>query len=89
MEKITTHQVKTELPRLLAAVEKGSEFLISKGKRSVAKLVPVGSFKSKARPKVGEILGKPFEIPDDAFTAATDKQVWSNSTPSRKQSLTC
>ena len=42
METVTTHQFKTELPRQLAAVKTGGEFVITKGKRPVAKLVPIG-----------------------------------------------
>jgi antitoxin (DNA-binding transcriptional repressor) of toxin-antitoxin stability system len=76
METVTTHQVKTELARLLAAVEKGGEFVIAKGKRPVAKLVPVDSIEPRPRPKVGEILGEPFEVPDDAFSPETDRELW-------------
>ena len=79
METVTTHQLKTELPRLLAAVEKGGEFVIAKGKRPVAKLVPVDSIKPRPRPKVGEILGEPFEVPDDAFSPKTDQKLWKES----------
>jgi antitoxin (DNA-binding transcriptional repressor) of toxin-antitoxin stability system len=79
METVTTHQVKTELARLLAAVEKGSEFVIAKGKRPVAKLVPVDSTKPRPRPKVGEILGEPFEVPDEAFSSETDQELWKDS----------
>ena len=79
METVTTHQVKAELARLLAAVEKGGEFIIAKGKRPVAKLVPVDAIKPGPGPKVGEILGEPFEVPDEAFSPETDKELWKDS----------
>ncbi|MEI6233250.1 MAG: type II toxin-antitoxin system Phd/YefM family antitoxin [Planctomycetota bacterium] len=73
METVTTHQLKTELSRLLTAVKKGSGFVISQGKRPVAKLVPVDSIQLGPRPKMGEILGVPFEVPDEAFSSETDR----------------
>ncbi len=81
METVTAHQVKTELARLLAAVEKGGEFVIAKGKRPVARLVPalkqtpVDVRKRKRRPKVGELPGLPFDVPDEAFAPFTEKEL--------------
>ena len=41
MKTITTHDAKTHLSRYLAATERGEEFLIARGKRPVACLVPL------------------------------------------------
>jgi len=74
MPTITTHEAKTHLSRYLAAVEKGQEFLIARGKKPVARLVPVPPGSSSPRPKVGEILGEPFEFPASAFAPLTEEE---------------
>ena len=75
MTTITTHQAKTHLSRYLAEVEHGKEFVIARGKKAVAKLVPMKSAKQKSRPKVGDIEGKPFVFPDSAFAPMTEAEL--------------
>ena len=75
MPTITTHEAKTHLSRYLAAVEKGEEFLIARGKKPIAKLVPIDSPAKPPRPKVGETLDPPFEIPDSAFAPLSDEEL--------------
>ena len=41
MKTITIHKAKTNLSRLIADVCKGEEIIIARGKKPVAKLVPV------------------------------------------------
>lgn len=67
MTTITTHEAKTHLSRYLAEVEKGQEFIIARGKSAVAMLTPVRKEQPQPRPKVGDIIGPPFEFPDSAF----------------------
>jgi prevent-host-death family protein len=74
MPTITTHEAKTHLSRYLAAVEKGAEFLIARGKKPVARLVPVAASARSPRPKVGKILGKRFEFPASAFAPTTEEE---------------
>ena len=74
MPTITTHEAKTHLSRYLAAVEQGEEFLIARGKKVVARLVPVARSAPSVRPKVGEILGEPFEFPASAFSPLTEDE---------------
>ena len=74
MPTITTHEAKTHLSRYLAAVEKGEEFLIARGKKPVARLVPVVPSTGAPRPKVGEILGEPFEFLASAFAPLTEEE---------------
>ncbi len=80
MQIVTTHEAKTHLSRLLAAVEKGEEILIARGKKVVARLVPETEANAqKARPKVGDIIGEPFEFSDAAFAPISDdelRDVW-------------
>jgi prevent-host-death family protein len=71
MSTITTHEAETHLSRYLAAVERGEEFIIARGERPVAKLVPVAPAARPPRPKVGETLDAPMAIPDSAFAPLT------------------
>ena len=72
---ITTHQAKTHLSSYLAEVEKGKEYIIARGKTAVAMLVPIKEEVKKPRPKVGEILGEPFEFPDSALAPLTEEEL--------------
>jgi len=75
MPTITTHEAKTHLSRYLAAVENGEEFLIARGKKPIAKLVPIDAPSKPPRPKVGDTLDPPFEIPDSAFAPLTEEEL--------------
>jgi antitoxin (DNA-binding transcriptional repressor) of toxin-antitoxin stability system len=75
MTTITTHEAKTHLSRYLADVENGQEFIIARGKTAVAMLVPMKKSKPKPRPKVGDIIGKPFEFPLSAFAPLTEDEL--------------
>lgn len=75
MKTITTHEAKTHLSRYLAEVEKGREFVIARGNKSVARLVPIQPMRRKPRPKVGEILGAPFEFPASALAPLSKKEL--------------
>lgn len=71
MTTITTQQAKTHLARYLAEVEQGKEYVIARGKKAVARLVPMPVAAKpaarKPRPKVGETMDAPFPVPDSAF----------------------
>jgi len=75
MLTISTDEAETHLSRYLAAVEKGEEFVIARGEKPVAKLVPVGSVARVPRPKVGQILGEPFEFPAAAFAPLSEEEL--------------
>ena len=75
MSTITAHEAETQFSHYLAAVEKGEEFVISRDTKPVAKLVPVEPAAKPPRPKVGEILGEPFEFPASAFAPLTDEEL--------------
>lgn len=70
---ITVHDAKTHFSRYLASVEEGEEFIIARGKHPVARLVPLACSIRATRPKVGEMMDKPFAIPAGAF-ASLDAQ---------------
>ena len=75
MKTITTHEAKTHLSRYLAEVEKGASIKIARGKHEVAMLVPIPVEAKPERPKVGETLDPPFEIPDSAFAPLTEEEL--------------
>jgi prevent-host-death family protein len=68
----TVHQAKTNLSRLIKEAEKGSEVIITRGKKPVAKLVPIGNAAKKRIPDMfkGELWSAP-----DAFDPLTDEEL--------------
>jgi prevent-host-death family protein len=76
MKTISTHEAKTHLSRYLAAVEEtGEEFIIAKGKRAVARLVPLEVRDRPARPRVGEMITEPFQIPAEALKPLSEAEL--------------
>ena len=71
MKHVTVHETKSHLSRLLAQVEKGSEFTICRGAQPVARLSPVRP-EPASRPKVGEITSGAVEYTEDCFEPLTD-----------------
>jgi antitoxin (DNA-binding transcriptional repressor) of toxin-antitoxin stability system len=56
-------------------VENGLEILIARGKKPVARLVPLKEKPVAQRPNVGEMIDKPFHIPDTAFASLSAKEL--------------
>jgi len=67
MQVISSNQAEADLARLLRAVEAGEEFVITRGQKWVARLLPVAPRPAGARPRVGEMITPPFEVPDEAL----------------------
>ena len=70
----TIHQAKTNLSRLIEQAERGEEVLIARGKKVVAKIVPIANSPKKRRLDLlrGKIklTSKFFEpLPDDELDA--------------------
>jgi len=68
----TVHQAKTNLSRLIKEAEKGSEVVITRGKKPVAKLVPITSASKKRIPDM--MKGQLWSAPD-AFDPLTDEEM--------------
>jgi prevent-host-death family protein len=68
----TVHQAKTNLSRLIKEAEKGSEVIITRGKKPVAKLVPIQEASKKRIP--GMFKGQIWSAPD-AFDPLTDEEL--------------
>jgi prevent-host-death family protein len=62
MLTVNVHEAKTQLSRLLAAVEAGEEVVIARSGRPVARLV--GLTAEAPRRRLGSLEGK-FTVPDD------------------------
>jgi antitoxin (DNA-binding transcriptional repressor) of toxin-antitoxin stability system len=71
--RVTTHEAKTHLSRLLADVERGEEILISRGKKLVARIVSAGDEVAKMRPKVGTVTSDEIEISKGALEPLSDE----------------
>lgn len=60
---------KTHLSALLAAVERGEEFVIARGDRPAARLVPVQAQQSR---ELGFVA---YSVPDEFFDALPDAEL--------------
>lgn len=59
--KVSTHEAKTHLSRLLARVAQGEEILICNRNVPKARLVPVNGKKAKVdRPRIGTLTSAPL-----------------------------
>ena len=72
---ISVHEAKTHLSKYLVKVEMGEEFLISRGKKPVARLVPLVDKPNHKRPNVGEMMDTPFDVPASALAPLSDKEL--------------
>lgn len=75
MLKVTTHEAKTQLSRLIAKVREGEEVLICRGDQPAARLVSARESEpsAPARPPVGTITSAPIHVSDDAFEPMDDE----------------
>ncbi len=69
MKSVATHEAKTHLSRLLTEIAAGEEYVITRGRTPVARLIPVPN--PRPRPKVGETLDEPRPVPDESLRALT------------------
>ena len=68
----TVHQAKTNLSRLIKEAEKGKDVVITRGKKPVAKLVPISSTAKKRIPDM--LKGQIWSAPE-AFDPLTDEEM--------------
>jgi len=74
MIKVTTHEAKTQLSKLLAQVRKGEEVIICRGNQPAARLVdfdPKQRLRER-RPRVGVVTTPQVRWSDDAFEPLDD-----------------
>jgi prevent-host-death family protein len=58
--QVTIHEAKTQLSRLIAAVERGEEVIIARRDKPVVRLSMVEEFYSK--PRIGGLKGRKFKM---------------------------
>ena len=77
MTQVTVHEAKTHLSKLLAAAEAGEEVIVCRGRRPVARLVPLAE-PSRKRPPVGVVTSKPVRYSVDCFApmAGSELKEW-------------
>ena len=68
----TVHQAKTNLSRLIKEAEKGTEVIITRGKKPVVKIVPIAKAGKKRIPDM--LKGQIWSAPD-AFDPLTDEEL--------------
>jgi antitoxin (DNA-binding transcriptional repressor) of toxin-antitoxin stability system len=73
MRRVTTHEAKTHLSRLLAAAAQGEEIIICRGREPTARLGPAGVARERRRPRVGTKTSGPVRWAKDAFTPLDDE----------------
>jgi len=70
MKRVTTHEAKTHLSRLIDLVLQGESIIICRGKTPVAQLTAVNGNLS-VRPKVGTVSTEAVNYTADAFEPLT------------------
>jgi antitoxin (DNA-binding transcriptional repressor) of toxin-antitoxin stability system len=69
MKQVKVQYAKTHLSALLAAVERGEEFVIARGDHPAARLVPMG-------PRASRELGfVTYSVPDEFFDALPHEEL--------------
>jgi prevent-host-death family protein len=78
MKRVTTHEAKTHLSRLLAEVEAGAEVVICRGSTPAARLISFTGKAPRRRPRVGTVTSGPVRVAEDAFAplSAEDLKGW-------------
>jgi prevent-host-death family protein len=74
MTRVTVHEAKTNLSKLLVAVEAGEEVIVCRGSHPVARLVPLTEH-SRKRPPVGVATSKPVRYSADCFAPMTASEL--------------
>lgn len=74
MRTITVDEAQSELPQVLDEVEAGAEVIIARGEKPIARLVRIADSPGR-RPKVGQLRGAPFQIPDAALAPLTPDEL--------------
>lgn len=72
MTRVTIHQAKTNLSKLIEKASQGEEVVIARGSKPVARLVPIGEVNGKRRP--GVLKGK-LHVGPEFFEPLPDNEL--------------
>ena len=75
MQVISSKEAESNLGHFLLSVEAGEEFVIARGPRFVARLVPYTARPEGSRPKVGELISPSFDVSVEAITPLTHNEL--------------
>jgi prevent-host-death family protein len=76
MRKVSTHEAKTHLSKLISAVQAGEEITIYRGDQPAARLVPLSTAaKVRRRPRVGTRTSAEIRYAPDAFEPLMDREL--------------
>lgn len=75
MRRISVEQACAELPQVLAEVAAGTEIIIERDAKPIARLTRIVDDSKRQRPKVGELRGAAFHIPDEAFAPLSAEEL--------------
>jgi prevent-host-death family protein len=67
MPTYTVHAAKTHLSKLIERVEQGEEIVIARGRKPVARLVPIGLPAHVRRRRAFGVLKGKLKLPDSFF----------------------
>jgi prevent-host-death family protein len=67
MSTYTVHAAKTNLSKLIERVEQGEEVVIARGRKPVARLVPIGVPAHVRRRRAFGVLKGKLKLPDSFF----------------------
>ena len=74
MKTVTIHEAKTNLSKLLAAVETGEEIVIARKDKPVAKIVPLCENERTRKPGFGSMKGL-IEVGDEALEPMPEDEI--------------
>lgn len=69
----TVHEAKTQFSRLLKDAESGKEVIVTRGKKPVAKIVPIEE--PSSRKDLAGAYAREVHWDDDAFDSLTDEEL--------------
>ena len=72
--EVNVHHAKTNLSKLISAVESGEEVIIARNGKPAVKLVKVEPVKKSRRSMLGAGIGKIW-MSEDAFSPETDLEI--------------
>ncbi len=74
MQKVTTHEAKTHLSKLLSRVQAGEQFLICRGDTPLAVLSGLTQESERTRPRIGTVTSQ-VSWSEDAFRPLADVEL--------------
>lgn len=75
MKRVSTHEAKTHLSRLITEACEGEDIIVCRGDLPMVRLVPVKGSTFMSRPKVGVITSEPVGYAEGAFEPLSEQEL--------------